>query len=123
MGLPWIRLDTDMPDHPKILGLLTEKNGRAIAFVWLCAMAYAGKHETDGFVPREAVSRINGTTTDMATLVRHGLLTECAGGWDIHGWNEYQVSSDESRERRERAKHAAAVRWSKAANRRPRSVS
>ena len=33
MALPWIRLDTNMPDHPKVLGLLTEKDGRALAFV------------------------------------------------------------------------------------------
>jgi hypothetical protein len=118
VGLPWIRLDTDMPDHPKILGLLAEKDGKAVAFVWLCCMAYAGKHETAGFVPREAISRVNGRPADMATLVRHGLLTECAGGWDIHGWDDYQLSSDEHRARRERAKHAAAIRWSKTETRR-----
>ena len=123
MGLPWIRLDTNMPDHPKVLGLLTEKDGRALAFVWICCMAYAGKHETAGFVPREAISRVNAKPADMAALVRHGLLTEIPGGWEIHGWDDYQLSSDEHRERRERAKYAAAVRWSKKEVRRPRSVS
>jgi hypothetical protein len=113
LALPWIRLDTNMPDHPKILGLLTEKDGRALAFVWLCAMAYAGKHETAGFVPREAISRVNAKPADMAALVRHGLLTECAGGWDIHGWDDYQISGPSAEQRRERARTAAAARWSK----------
>jgi inosine/xanthosine triphosphate pyrophosphatase family protein len=35
-----------MPDNPKILGLLTHKDGHRAAFVWVCAMAYAGKHGT-----------------------------------------------------------------------------
>ena len=39
MGLPWIRLDTSMPDNPKILGLLTENSGHQAAFVWICCMA------------------------------------------------------------------------------------
>ena len=113
MALPWIRLDTSMPDNPKLLGLLTEKDGHRAAFVWICCMAYAGKHETAGFIPREAVSRVNGRSADMARLVAAGMLTECAGGWDVKGWDEYQLSDESASARRERAKKAAAARWSK----------
>lgn len=113
MGLPWIRLDTSMPDNPKVLGLCTEKEGHRAAFVWLCCMAYAGKHGTDGFIPREALPRLNARTQDAKLLVSHGFLDECAGGWNIHGWDEFQISSDEQKERKSRAQHAAAVRWSK----------
>ena len=113
MGLQWIRLDTAMPDNPKILGLLTEKEGHRAAFVWLCCMAYAGKHETAGFVPREAASRVNARMADLARLVAVDLLTECAGGWDIKGWDEFQLSDESAHARREKAKNAAAVRWSK----------
>lgn len=60
MGLPWIRFDTALPDHPKILALLTEKRGRGAGFVYVCGLAYAGKHGTDGFLPTESVPRING---------------------------------------------------------------
>jgi hypothetical protein len=113
MGLPWIRLDTSMPDNPKLLGLLTEKDGHRAAFVWVCAMSYAGKHGTDGFLTRESVARINGRSTDMALLVTHGFLEVLAGGWQLHGWDEFQISDEDSQNRRSRAQKAAAVRWSK----------
>jgi hypothetical protein len=67
MGLPWIRLDTSMVDNPKVLGLLTETTGHRAAFVWVCCMAYAGKHGTDGFIPREALSRCNARTNAPCT--------------------------------------------------------
>lgn len=117
MGLPWIRLDTSMPDNPKILGLLTEKNGHRAAFVWICCMTYAGKHDTAGFIPREAASRVNASTTDLALLVRVDLLTEAAGGWHVNGWDEFQQVSPEALRRKEKAQKAAAARWSKAENR------
>lgn len=79
MGLPWVRLDTSMPDNPKLLGLLAEKDGHRAAFVWVCCLSYAGKHGTDGFIPREAVSRVNGRNVDMAHLVRVGLLALLEG--------------------------------------------
>ena len=115
MSLPWIRLDTSMPDNPKILGLETVKDGHRAAFMWLKCMCYAGKHGTAGFVPREAIPRLGGRMQDMAVLTEHGFITECAGGWDIHGWAEFQVADDAATKRRDKAKRAAAIRWSKAA--------
>jgi len=114
MALPWIRLDTSMPDNPKLLGLLTEKDGHRAAFVWVCAMSYAGKHGTDGFIPRESMPRINGKSSDMALLVTHGFLEVIAGGWQIHAWDEFQISDEDTQKRRSNAQKAAAVRWSKA---------
>ena len=112
-GLQWIRLDTAMPDNPKILGLLEERDGHRAAFVWVCCMAYAGKHGTAGFIPREALTRVNAKMTDMRRLVASDLLLESAGGWDIKGWDEFQVSDEASKARRAKAQNAAAVRWSK----------
>lgn len=114
MGLPWIRLDTAMPDNPKLLGLLTEKDGHRAAFVWVCCLAYSGKHETAGFIPREAASRVNGRSADMARLVTHELLTERAGGWLLNGWDEFQLNDDAAQKRRDKAMKASAARWSKA---------
>lgn len=114
MGLPWVRLDTSMPDNPKILGLLTERAGKGAAFVWVSCMCYSGKHGTDGFIPREAMSRVNGTSTEMRLLVSHGALKAVPGGWEIPGWDEFQLSDEDAKKRREKAQRAAAVRWSKA---------
>lgn len=113
MGLPWIRLDTSMPDNPKILGLLTERDGHRSAFVWVCCLAYAGKHGTDGFIPRGAAPFVHGKSTDFARLVDVSALKVVAGGWEINGWAEFQESSEASQERRIRAQKAAAIRWSK----------
>lgn len=113
MGLPWVRLDTSMPFNPKILDLCLEKDGNRSAFVWVCCLAYAGAHETAGFVPRSAMQIVHGKSADMKRLVTFGLLDEVAGGWDIHGWDEFQVSDETQAKRRESAKKAAAARWSK----------
>lgn len=114
MALPWVRLDTSLPDHPKVLALLDgHKEGRATAFVYICGMTYAGKHETAGFIPREALSRINGKPADADRLVNAGLWQLEKGGWQINSWDEYQVATEDAQKRRARAKAAAEVRWSK----------
>jgi hypothetical protein len=113
MGLPWIRLDTSMPDNPKILGLLEERDGHRAAFVWVCCMAYAGKHGTDGFIPKSAARFIHGRASDFARLVDVSALKVVPGGWEIPGWDEFQVSDEAAKARRDKAQKAAAVRWSK----------
>lgn len=113
MGLPWVRLDTSMPDNPKILDLCLEKDGHRAAFVWICCLAYAGKHGTAGFIPRSALARVNARSADMGRLVKCSLLTERAGGWLINGWSEFQMEDEAAKKRREKAMNAAAVRWSK----------
>lgn len=111
MPLPWIRLDTSFFDHPKILGLVAGSHQRAIV-LHLAAMAYSGKHGTDGFIPREALPFLHGRQVDANYLVTAQLWTTNAGGWDINGWDEYQISDDSAKQRREKAKNAAAIRWS-----------
>lgn len=114
MSLPWIRLDTALPDHPKILALVDgSKDGRASAFVHICAMAYAGRHGTDGFIPKEALSRINGRSADAVRLCDVGLWKDLGHGWMINGWDEYQQSTEETKARSDRAKKAAEIRWGK----------
>lgn len=115
MSLSWVRLDTAMPDHPKILALIEgDKEGRAAAFVWVCSLAYCGRHGTDGFIPREALSRINGRAADARRLIAAGLWKDEGVGWSIGGWDEYQVSDESTKARSARARAAAQARWSKA---------
>lgn len=106
-GLPWIRFDTTLPDHPKILTLLTMRDGHRSAFVFCCALAYAGRHGTDGHIPVAALTRINGRRTDAGNLITVGLLDpDPDGGWLIHDYAEYQQTAevtDEVREKRRRA--------------------
>lgn len=113
MALPWVRLDTSLPDNPKILDLLEERDGHRAAFVYVCCLAYAGKHGTDGFIPASAARFVHGKSSDFARLVAVSALEITPGGWIIHGWGEFQESSDETKQRRIRAQKAAAARWSK----------
>jgi hypothetical protein len=113
MPLPWIRLDTSMPDNPKILGLLEERDGHRAAFVWVCCLTYCGKHGTDGFIPQNAAPFVHGRRADFARLVAVNALEVVPGGWIVPGWAEFQESSEASQMRRERAQRAAAIRWSK----------
>ena len=114
MPLPWVRLDTAMPDNPKILHLIeSHKEGRAAAFVWLCGLAYSGKHGTDGFITRSALSRINGLAVHAHLLVEHQLWKDEGVGWTVPGWDEFQESNTETKTRSDRARKAAFARWHK----------
>lgn len=113
MGLPWVRLDTQFATNPKIVGLLAEKRYRA-AFVYVAALAYAGQHGTDGYIPEHCLFLIHATKQDASALVDAGLWAPSPGGWDINGWAEFQISDEEARKRRERAQKGAAARWENA---------
>jgi hypothetical protein len=112
MGLPWIRLENNLAQNPKILHLVEDKNYQA-AFAYVCALGYAGANGTDGFIPRAALPFIHARPRDAQTLVDVGLWIEGAGGWDINGWHDFQPSSEETAKRREKAQRAASYRWSK----------
>lgn len=112
-GLPWVRLDTAFPDNPKILALCELRDGHRAGFVYLCGLAYAGKHGTDGFIPVGALPRVNGRRVDAQRLVDASLWQPAPGGWIVHGWADKQESTEETRERSLRAQRAAQARWSK----------
>lgn len=116
MSLPWVRLDTALPDHPKILHLVDGyKDGRASAFVYVCGLAYCGRHGTDGYIPGPALARIGGRAADAQRLVQVGLWDKNGSGWTIHGWAEYQQSTGETQERRRNiernSRKGNCVRW------------
>lgn len=115
MALPWVRLDTALPDNPKVLALVDgHRDGRASAFVYICGLTYSGKHGLDGFLPRECLSRsLHGRPEDARRLVAAGLWKESPAGWEINGWMEFQASSQENRDRSSKARAAAELRWAK----------
>jgi hypothetical protein len=110
LALPWVRLDTQFPSNPKVLELVARKRHPA-AFAYLCSLAYAGQHGTDGYIPEAALPFIHATKALANHLVEVGLWVPSPGGWLIHGWDEFQISDEEAKRRRERAQNAAAKRW------------
>lgn len=111
-GLKWIRLETTMFENPKLLYLKEDKQHRAIV-VHLEGMCYCGRHGLAGFIPKAALRIIGATTGDANKLVTAGLWTPAPGGWDINGWDEYQLAGMDEKQRRERAQKGAAARWRK----------
>lgn len=113
MGLPWVRLATELPRNHKILALLDHKNGRETAFVYCCSLAFSGEQGLSGFIPRTALPFIHAKPADVTRLtdVRLWVIDQGGGGWNINDWNEFQPSTEEHQMRSDRARMAAAKRW------------
>lgn len=109
-NLQWIRLQTTMFENPKLLNLKEDKQWRAIV-AHLEAMTYVGRNALAGYVPKTAIRLLHITIADTHRLVSEGLWTPAPGGWQINGWDEYQLADAESLARSEKAKKAAAARW------------
>lgn len=112
MGLPWVRLDAQFASNPKILTLISDKKFRA-AFAYVASLGYSGAHGTDGFLPDLCLPFLHATRADARALSEVGLWNECAGGWEINSWTEFQQTSSEAAERKKRAQDAARKRWEK----------
>lgn len=106
MAMPWVRLDTGLPDHPKMLGLIGAKKHRA-ALTFVFGLAYAGRHETDGFIPNAALPFLHATTSDARALVDERLWHHTEGGYLINDWEEYQPTSESSSKRVAELKRAS----------------
>lgn len=112
-GLKWIRLETTMFENPKLLYLKEDKQYKAIV-VHLEGMSYSGRHGLAGYVPKAAMRIIGATPADAGRLVTAGLWAPAPGGWQINGWEDYQLADEEAQRRSEKAQKAAAERWAKA---------
>lgn len=115
-GLAWVRLDTAIPRNHKMLALTDMKDGHRAGFVYLCSLAYAGEQGTDGFIPRPALPMIHGRPVEASKLCDVGLWLARDGGWQINDWADYQQTNDETKQRTDRARIAAAARWGRTAS-------
>ncbi len=115
--LSWIRFEVGLPRNPKILGLLATRDGYPAAWLYVCGLAYAGEHGTDGWVPEEALITFGGCYAGSYAgryakmLVQRGLWEPQPGGWSINDWMDYQLTSEDAQARRARAQAAARARW------------
>ena len=83
-----------MPDNPKILGLLDERDGHRAAFVWCAAWPTPGSTARTGSSPANAARFVHGRASDFARLVEVSALKVVPGGWEIPDWDEFQVSDE-----------------------------
>lgn len=95
MGLPWVRLDSNIASHDKILSLIAAhgQRGRAAAFTYCCSLGYAGGNGTDGLVPFTALPFVHGSKKDAEILVSVGLWDPCPLGWQIRNYGDRQQLS------------------------------
>lgn len=121
MGLPWVRLDTQFASNPKIMDLVAAGKWRA-AFAYVSSLAYCGSHGTDGFIQENSISLVHARKVEANDLVGVGLWKLAPGGWDVNGWDEFQVSDEAARKRRERAQKGGIAKAQKAAEKALRSV-
>lgn len=95
MALPWVRLDSNIASHDKVLSLLADpspKRWQAIAS-YMFALGWSGDHGTDGEIPKTALPFVHGTTTTARLLVVYRLWEETLTGWRIRNFAERQVLS------------------------------
>lgn len=117
MSLPWVRFDTNFPQHDKVIELVAEHGdrGRAAGFVYCCSLAYCGDVESDGVVPFGALPFVHGRKRDADLLVAAGMWKPHPRGWEVVNYarrNPLAETLTQSRtDRSIAARKANCVRW------------
>ncbi len=95
MALPWVRLDTNVGQHDKVLALISDpsaKKWQAISSYFF-ALGWSGGQGTDGFIPTYTLHAVHGTATTARLLVKFRLWEEGIGGWKIRNYENRQELS------------------------------
>lgn len=93
--MPWVKLDDNFPDHPKV-ALLSSDAG----WLHVCALCYCNRQLTDGHVEKGYEHRLTemstaATNRAVTMLVDRKLWYDCGDHWLIHGFLDYQPSRDD----------------------------
>lgn len=117
MALPWVRLDSHIASHDKILALLSDPSPKRwqAAFSYPCAIGWAGGQGTDGAIPRYALSQVHATEATARLLVKYRLWEESLTGWTIVNFNRRQPSTETTDAHADNKRRASekgnCVRW------------
>lgn len=92
MSLPWVRIDSHIATHPKILALLSDPSSKRwqAAFSYVSAIGWSVDHGEDGRVPAIALPFVHGTAATARLLVTYRLWSEASNGWEIVNFAERQ---------------------------------
>lgn len=113
MALPWVRLDSNIHAHDKILSLLNDsarEKWQAFA-LYVFALGWSGGQETDGQIPKSAIRMLHGTPKTARLLVIYKLWNETDSGWEIVNYATRQQLSDETYSIR-KAQHIGGLKGS-----------
>lgn len=106
--MPWVRLDENFSDHPKVQRIAEWERPLAV-YLHLMALCWSSRQLTDGWIPKTGINRLapelldydpdgsgRVTPTAMATLlVAAGLWEDHGDRYRIHDYLEYQPSRDQ----------------------------
>lgn len=117
MTLPWVRLDSHIASHDKILALLSDPSPKRwqAAFSYTCALGWSGDQGTDGKVPPIALPFVHGNAATARLLVKYRLWEEATNGWTIVNFLARQemaaVTAGKRESRRVASEKANCARW------------
>lgn len=106
--MTWVRLDDNMPMHPKILEV-----GHDAAWLHVCGIAYCSRLLTDGRIPSAAVSMLGGPVKALPKLLAAGLWQQDGSDYVVVGyldWNPSRADVERKRDDRAEAKRMAGQR-------------
>ncbi len=108
--MSWLKIDDGLFVHPK--WLRTPATARAL---WITALSYCGKMNTDGYVDSALLPLLGGSVEDAEALTSSGLWDAVGGGYCFHDFEEYNRTTQQaevlSETRAEAGRAGAAVRW------------
>ena len=95
--MTWVRLDDNMPTHPKVLSV-----GPDAAYLHICGICYCARLLTDGRIPKAALPLLGGPVKALPKLLEAGLWSQDGDDYIVDGyldWNptREQVESDRRR--------------------------
>jgi hypothetical protein len=88
--MSWLKIDDGLFLHPK--WVQSPAGARAL---WITALSYCGKLNTDGCVPAPLLGILGGTAADAEALVEVGLWERTADGYRFHDFAEYNRTSEQ----------------------------
>lgn len=95
MALPWVRLDSNIAQHDKVLALLADPSSKKWQAMssYMFALGWCGAAGTDGWVPQYALGAVHGSHATARLLCKYRLWIEGTGGWQIPNYEARQELS------------------------------
>lgn len=92
MALPWVRLDSNIASHDKILHLLSDPSPKRwqAAASYMFALGWAGGTGTDGEIYTAALPMVHGTKETARLLEKYHLWEPISTGWRIRNYDQRQ---------------------------------
>lgn len=96
--MSWIYIDDKIGHHPKCI------QAGCDSWLWVCAIGYAKKFLTNGFIPDSAIDTLAGGVANIRSkivlLAKCGLLDRVQHGYTVHDFLDFNNSKTEIIEQR-----------------------